>query len=142
MLTAAAVVVCALDLLGRSPASSVPMKFLSEPPPGASRNTEGFVTRDPDTIYLITSTAAFRAAQRGPYAQGARDACRHIASVIVHEEWHLKNGGDEKGAYFAQMTALAALSADAKAIWSVLRTMMVAVEQQKARQRLSRTAGP
>jgi hypothetical protein len=142
MLTTAAVVVCALDLLGRSPESTVPIKFLSEPPLGASRNAEGFVTHTPDAIYLITSTHAFRAAQDGPYAQGTRDACRHIASVIVHEEWHLKNGGDEKGAYFAQMTALAALSADAKAIWSVRRSMMVAVEQQKARQRLSRTAGP
>ena len=142
MLTAAAVVVCALDLLGRSPASSVPIKFLSEPPPGASRNTEGFVTRDPDTIYLITSTAAFRAAQRGPYAQGARDACRHIASVIVHEEWHLKNGGDEEGAYLAQLTALATLTADARAIWSVRKSMMFAVEQQKARQRTRHTTGP
>jgi hypothetical protein len=142
MLTAAAVVVCALDLLGRSPESSVPIKFLNEPPPGASRNAEGFVTHNPDLIYLITSTPAFRAAQGGPYAQGTRDACRHIASVIVHEEWHLKNGGDEEGAYLAQMTALAALNANARAIWSVRRSMKVAVEQQKARQRGSGTAGP
>jgi len=78
MLTAAAVVVCALDLLGRSPRSTVPIRFLSEPPPGASRNAEAFVTHDPDAIYLITSTPAFQTAERGPYSQGSRDACRHI----------------------------------------------------------------
>ena len=142
MLTAAAVVVCALDLLGRSPGSTVPIKFLAEPPPGGSRNAEGFVTHDPDAIYLITSTPAFRTAQEGPYVQGSRDACRHVASVIVHEEWHLKYGGDEEGAYLAQLTTLASLSADARAIWAVRRSMMFVVEQQKARQRTGRTAGP
>jgi hypothetical protein len=34
---------------------------------------------------------------------------RKIASVIVHEEWHLKRPGDEEGAYAAQLTTLAAL---------------------------------
>jgi len=142
MLTAAAVVVCALDLLGRSPRSTVPIRFLSEPPPGASRNAEAFVTHDPDAIYLITSTPAFQTAERGPYSPGSRDACRHIASVIVHEEWHLKNGSDEAGAYLAQLTTLFALSADARAIWSVRKSMMVAVEQQKIRERTSRPAAP
>jgi len=143
MPTAAAVVVCALDLLGRSPESTVPIRFLSEPPPGASRNAEGFVTRDPDTIYLITSTAAFRTAQRGPYEPGRRDACRHIASVIAHEEWHLRYGADEEGAYLAQLTTLIALSADGGALSSVRRSMRVAVAQQKARRRAETlVAGP
>ena len=143
MLTAAAVIVCALDLLGRSPGSTVPIRFLSEPPPGTSRNVEGFVTRNPDTIYLITSAPAFRSAQRGPYQQGSRDACRHVASVIVHEEWHLRYGADEEGAYLAQLTTLAALSADGRALSSVRRSMMFAVAQQKARRRAASTvAGP
>ncbi len=143
MLTAAAVVVCALDLLGRSPVSTAQIKFLSEPPPGVSRNAEGFVTRNPDTIHLITSAPAFHAALRGPYEPGSRDACRHVASVIVHEEWHLRYGADEEGAYLAQLTMLTALNADNRALSSVRRAMMVVVAQQKARRRAeSLVAGP
>ena len=56
MLSAAAVVVCALDLLGRSNAAA-PIQFLSSPPPAASRNAEAILVRNPTTIYLITSTA-------------------------------------------------------------------------------------
>src|SRR6185295_7735067 len=102
-----------------------------------------FVTRNPDTIYLITSTPAFRNAQQGPYAQGSRDACRHVASVIVHEEWHLRYGADEEGAYLAQLTMLAALSADGRALSSVRRSMMFVVAEQKARRRSATSvAGP
>jgi hypothetical protein len=135
MLTAAAVVVCALDFLGRSHAGTVPIQFLDAPPRGASANAEAFVTRNPDTIYLITSTDTFQLAMRGPYEQGTHNACRHLASVIVHEEWHLRYGPDEEGAYLAQLTALAALGADHSAITAVRRSMAVAVNQQKGRGR-------
>jgi len=54
----------------------------------------------------------------------------------------LKNGGDEAGAYLAQLTTLFALSADARAIWSVRKPMMVAVQQQKIRERTGRPAAP
>ena len=134
MLTAAAVVVCALDLLGRS-GSTVPIRFLSQPPPGVSRNAEGFVVRNPDTIYLVTSTPVFQRAQRGLHEPGSRDACRHIASVIVHEEWHLRHGGDEEGAYLAQLTTLMVLNADGRALSAVRRSMTFVVAEQKARRR-------
>jgi hypothetical protein len=29
-----------------------------------------------------------------------------IAGTIVHEEWHVRHGADERGAYFAQLMAL------------------------------------
>ena len=32
--------------------------------------------------------------------------------MLVHEEWHLRNGADERGAYSAQLTALAAMGFD------------------------------
>ena len=34
-----------------------------------------------------------------------------IASVLVHEEWHVRHGGDEAGAYAAQQTTLIRLNA-------------------------------
>jgi len=135
MLTAAAVVVCALDLLGRSSGSIAPIRFLDVPPPGASRNVEAFVMHNPDTIYLITSTETFRSAQGAVGDAGRREACRHMASVIVHEEWHLRHGGDEQGAYLAQLTMLTALGANNESLSAVRRSMMFVVDREKKRRR-------
>jgi hypothetical protein len=133
MFTAAAVVVCALDLLGRSMTSTVPIKFLDAPPRGASQNAEAFVTSNPDTIYLITSAAAFRDAQNGRTEWLRREGCLKIASVIVHEEWHLHHGDDEEGAYQAQMMALTMLNAGSPVITSVRRSMRAVLAAQNAR---------
>ena len=38
-------------------------------------------------------------------------AARKLASVLVHEETHVKQGADEKSAYAAQLTTLTALGA-------------------------------
>src|SRR5262245_25684174 len=118
MLSPAAVVVCALGLLGRSPSSTAPIRLIDSPPPGISPNAEAFVSRDQDVIFVITSTDAFRLARRDD-VDGSRDALRKIASIIVHEEWHLRFGHDEQGAYLAQLTALAALGASASLITAV-----------------------
>jgi hypothetical protein len=120
MLAAAAVVACALNLLGRTEAI-VPIKLLTVPPPEASATAEAFVARDPPAIYLITSTAAFRDAQSE--GSGHLDGCRKVASMIVHEEWHLRHGADEQGAYYAQITALAAMGASTVQIADVRRSM-------------------
>jgi hypothetical protein len=56
-----------------------------------------------------------------------------VASVIVHEEWHLRHGRDERGAYVAQLTALAMLGAPSPLITDVRRSMTVAVERQRQR---------
>ena len=98
MATAAAVLVCALNMLGRP---LPPIVLLDVPPADASRSVEGFVRRNPDTIYLVTSTLAFQDARRGD-----KSAQRKIASIIVHEEWHLRHGADERGAYDAQLRSL------------------------------------
>ena len=130
MLTTAAVVACALSLLGRSE-SAVPIRFLERPPGGVSRNAEAFRVRDPDTIYFITSSEAFRAAQRGDREIGHRAACKKLASIIVHEEWHVKNGADEQGAYLAQITALTAMHAESSMITGVRRAMTEVLKKQR-----------
>jgi hypothetical protein len=132
MITAAAVVVCALDLLGRSTGSTVPIRFLDVPPANASANVEAFVIRNPDTMYLVTSTAAFRDAMRGPGEPGHLDGCRKIASVIVHEEWHLRYGDDEEGAYIAQITALMRLNAATIMLTGVRQSMAAALAARQA----------
>ena len=139
MLTAAAVVVCALDLLGRSSGSIAPIRFLDVPPRGASRNVEAFVMRNPDTIYLITSTETFRTAQHAVGDPGRRAACRHMAGVIVHEEWHLRHGADEQGAYLAQVTMLAALGANTESLNAVRRSMRFVADREKKRRRAELT---
>jgi hypothetical protein len=112
MSTAALVLVCALNLLGRSPQKFPPFELLEVTPPGVSANAEAFVRRDPDVIYLITTAPVYRAAQAAQEGHGycrGRESLAKIASIIVHEEWHLRYGPDERGAYEAQLTALAAL---------------------------------
>lgn len=131
MLTPAAVVVSALSLLGRSPDSVVPIRFVDGPPSGVSKNAEAFITGDMDAIYLITSTDTFRRARRGPHEPGALSAFRKIASMLVHEEWHLRHGPDEEGAYFAQMTALTFLRADPATISSVKKSMLTVIEMKR-----------
>ena len=135
MLSAAAVVMCALDILGRSHAL-VPIEVMPNPPYNASRNAEAFLSREQQRIYLIAASSAFVAAQRGNDGFGSRAGCVKLASIIVHEEWHLRNGSDERGAYLAQLTLLAALGANPAMISSVRQSMVVAVERQRRRQRV------
>ena len=112
MSTAALVLVCALSLLGRSADRLPPIVLLDTRPAGVSANAEGFVRRDPDAIYLLTSAPVFQAAMWAEKFRGAcwdRESLSKIASIIVHEEWHLLHGADEREAYAAQLTALTML---------------------------------
>jgi hypothetical protein len=125
--------VCALALLGRSPHQLPPIVFLDSPPPGVSANAEAFVLRNPATIYLITSTESFSA------ALGDRDICRggeelrRIASIIVHEEWHVRYGPDEKGAYEAQLSALQRMGVEpGRPLYaSVTRSMLAVLDARR-----------
>jgi len=134
MLTEAAVLACALNLLGRSE-TLAPVQFLSRPPVGVSRTAEAFRVRNPDTIYLITSTEAFRNAQRGEREIGHTAGCKRLASVVVHEEWHVTHGSDEQGAYLAQIGALTAMHAESSVITSVRRAMVEVLKRQTAQKR-------
>ncbi len=137
MMSAAAVVACALGLLGRSPKDMFPIEFVNRPPAEASANAEAYVLRDPDRIVLITSTPVFRAAQHAGDPNRDMDAFRKIASIIVHEEWHLRHGMDERPAYEAQMITLMALGASSPLVSSVRGSMLVVLDAQKrARKRM------
>ena len=143
MWTAATVIVCALDLLGRSAGTFPPIRLIDGPPPGASANVEGFVLSGDRTIYLVTSSSAFRDAETSQSRCGNRAAIRKIASVLVHEEWHVRNGPDERGAYLAQLTALAALGAGQNTRqYGEVRRAMQATVSPAAAARLERRAQP
>jgi hypothetical protein len=128
----AAVLVCALELLGRAHAIA-PIILLTSPPPGASRHVEAFVTHSPDTIYLITTTAVLHDAGGDPWSGARQEACRKLASIIVHEEWHVRNGPDERGAYLAQLTMLQAVRAASVTIAGVRQSMAAVVARRDKR---------
>lgn len=133
MWSAATILVCALDLLGRSVTSLPPIAFVDIRPPDVSARAEAFVRIGDPTIYLLTSSAVFKEAQSSREKCGGFPALRKLASVIVHEEWHVRHGADERGAYAAQLTALASMSAGpGNLVYNeVMRAMTVAVETQK-----------
>ena len=109
MWSAATVLTCALDLLsGRFP-SPAPIELLDSRPRSISMTAEAFVHAD--TIYLITSTPVFRLARAAREECGEKQAILKLASIIVHERWHLEHGFDERPAYEAQLTALSSLGA-------------------------------
>ena len=131
MWSAATVLACALSMLGRSERHFHPINLVEVAPLGASRNVEGFVTHDPGTIHVLTSSAIFREATMSRSLCGRHQAVAKIASIIVHEEWHLRNGADERGAYQAQLTALAALGYDdsSPVHWAVRRSMLARLQK-------------
>jgi len=107
--TAETVLVCALTLLGRPADSFPPITFINEPPADVSRYAEAFVRTGERRIYVITSSWMFQRAQNATFQCGEHQALRKLASVLVHEEWHVTHGGDEAGAYAAQLITLAYL---------------------------------
>lgn len=136
MTSAAAVLVCAIGLLNRSPASLPPIQVVDTPPPGVSDNADAFVRRGEATIFVIRSSAAFRNARCGNHR-----SLRKLASILVHEEWHVRHGSDERRAYDAQLLALLRLGeTHASPLYrSVYRAMQVALEAPKAAARLARS---
>jgi hypothetical protein len=111
MWTAETILVCALTLLQRSVDSFPPIVFVDSRPAYVSHNADAYVLDGTARIHLITSTAAFARAQRAMYKCGELQALRKIASIVVHEEWHVRHGRDEAGAYAAQLSTLAYLGA-------------------------------
>ena len=111
MWTAEAVLVCALTLLGRSESSFPPIHFVSVVPADVSAEAEAFTRINDRHIYLVTSGYLFRRLQADDYRCGDLAAVRKLASVLVHEEAHVVRMANERDAYTAQLTALAALGA-------------------------------
>ena len=111
MWTAETVLVCALALLPRQANGFPPIVLLDTRPADVSRNAEAFVRHGDPRIHLLTDSSAFRRARGATDRCGQLQALRKIASIIVHEEWHVRHPGDERGAYDAQRMALLAAGA-------------------------------
>jgi hypothetical protein len=135
MATAAAVLVCVLNVLGRP---MPPIVLLDVRPPDVSVNAEAFVRRNPDTIYLLTMTAVFTDARHGD-----RRALRKLASILAHEAWHLSHGPDERGAYEAQLVELLRLGEppDRRLYIGVVRAMLAVLRAQRTPERVVAGAG-
>lgn len=111
MWTAEVVLLCALNMLGRSPSSLPPIELVSTLPPGASPGVEAYVLPGDPHIYLVTTSANFLDARAARVRCGDTMVIRKIASVLIHEEAHLRQGADEKTAYEVQLMTLMALGA-------------------------------
>jgi len=109
MPTAAAVIACALALLGKSENAMPRIVLVDVPPAYASPQVEAYVRESDDTIYVVTSSPLFRAVQGWKSECGDPLSLKKLASVLVHEEWHIRHGGEEREAYYAQLTALVQL---------------------------------
>jgi len=112
MWTAEAVLICALEMLGRNASTFPPIVFVSSPPPGVPAIAEAYVDASRSAIHLITSSHVFRRAQNARSQCGEGAAIRKLASILVHEEWHVRHGTNETDAYQAQLMTLLLLHAD------------------------------
>ena len=136
MFSAAAVLVCALDALGRSAATLPPIELVEVAPPEASRMVEGFVRPHSGVISLVTTSLTFALAKESHC--GVRYAVFKLASIIVHEEWHVLHGADERGAYQAQLMALMRLGvpSDSRLYSGVVLSMNAALAARARAERI------
>ena len=107
-----------LLLLG-TPSINMPVTFTSRAPENASPGVEGWTMVAEGSgqgIYIYTQSETFRCAMRGD-----RQCRLKLASVIVHEAWHITHGPDEAGAYAEQIVFLRLREAAATTIAGVLR---------------------
>jgi hypothetical protein len=109
--TAETVLMCALALLAHGTDELPAIVLLGSRPPEVSKHAEGFVRHGDPHIYLLTDTVSFQHARRAVGRCRALRALRKIASVVVHEAWHVRHPGDESGAYGAQLSALTQMGA-------------------------------
>src|SRR5262249_30359114 len=80
-------------------------------------------------IFVYTKSRLFRCAG-GPEARASR--CPLVlASVLVHEAWHLRNGPDESKAYTQQIWFLQMNTAPKVLIDEVFQARQLAVRAQK-----------
>jgi len=106
MWTAEIVLMCALEMLGRSAASFPPIELVATAPAHASPGVEAYVGPRDKKIYLVTTSAAFRRQMESNTRCGDVMAARKLASVLIHEELHVRENADEKTAYQAQLVRL------------------------------------
>jgi hypothetical protein len=133
MSSAAAIIACALSLLGRSERTMPPITLVEAPPKHASIQADAFVSLPDPHIYVITSSPTFRDAMASRSSCSESATMKKLASVLAHEEWHIRNGADESGAYYAQLTTLLRLGVppDNNVYRSVQRSMQAVLKKRK-----------
>jgi len=140
MWTAASVLACALSILGRSESSMPRIELIDVAPPGVSANAEAFVDRLTNTIYVITSSHVFRDSARSRVGcNGGSMPLRKLASILAHEEWHVRHGPDEKAAYHHQLVTLIRLGIPpGSAVYHNVQVSMLSVLEASKRGRPDR----
>jgi len=98
----------ALRLAGPQLYAHLPFVLTSALPRTVSPGAEAWTLYDEhgkgDRIFVYTLSRTFRCASVRRWDQ--YQCLLKVASVIVHEAWHLRNGPDEAGAYEAQLAFL------------------------------------
>lgn len=132
MQSAAAIVACALSLLGRSERTMPPITLEEAPPKHASIQAEAFVSLPDPHIYVVTSSPTFRDAMALRSSCSESATMKKLASILAHEEWHILHGKDESGAYYAQLTTLLRLGVppDNNLYRSVQRSMQAVLKKR------------
>jgi len=132
MPTAVTIVACALALLGRSERTFPPIELMDVVPHDVSVQADAFVRPPGRTIYVVTSSFAFREAQSRRAECGDYFALKKLASILAHEEWHVLHGGDERGAYEAQLSTLIRMgvSPGDRLYTTVVRSMKTVLEKK------------
>jgi hypothetical protein len=125
MSTATTVLLAALELLGVKADTAAVIHLVDVRPVDVSVDADAFVRRNPDAIYVITSTPIFQGALRLKHQPRNHPAMRLLASVIAHELWHLQHGQDERGAYHMQLVTLWMLGSppDSPEYYRVMKAM-------------------
>jgi hypothetical protein len=126
----------ALRLVGQPSYAGLPLVLISELPRAVSPGAEAWTVFDEqgkgDRIFVYTRSRTFQCASASRRDQG--QCLLKLASVIVHEAWHLRNGLDEVGAYEAQLSFLRLI--EASAVFQVNEAAAVNIrEVRRARDR-------
>lgn len=112
MWTADVVLLCALELLGRPASSFPPIEFVRAAPAEASKGVEAYVGPRDGRIYLVTTAPNFQQLVNVRARCGDTNAARKLASVLIHEEAHIRHGATERAAYEKQLVTLMTLGAN------------------------------
>jgi hypothetical protein len=128
MSVATTVLLAALELLGVKADTAAVIQLVDVRPVDVSVEADAFVRRNPDVIYVITSSPIFQEALRRRHQARNHPAIRLLASVIAHELWHLQHGPDERSAYRKQLLTLWMLGSppDSPEYYRVMKAMHAA----------------
>lgn len=133
----------ALGLSGLS-SRHLPVVLTSALPSAVSPGADAWTVYDEqghgDRIFVYTRGRTFQCASASRDAQ--HQCMLRLASLIVHEAWHLQNGLDEAAAYDAQVMFLESNGASQFHILDIRRSRSrVLAEKRNAGQRAGMSAG-